>query len=78
MPEYNHANFLIVRDLDVEKARPLFRAQGFKRMFKKDGSLIPEDEVILAGLHKARTAAPGVHRSLVAISKRWLKENGYG
>lgn len=70
----------IVRDLDIEAARPMFRQMGFpaNSVHPLTGKPVDEDEIILAGLHKARIMAPLPYSNeLRDLSRKWLEEHRY-
>lgn len=76
----NQDKFRILKDLDIEAARPWFRQvaiyNGFKQAIKPDGTPATEDEVILSGLHKARIMMPHLFDAMeIASSKAWLLAN---
>lgn len=58
-----------VRDLDIGKLKAYCKAIGITH----DQS----DEVMLAGLHKARVATPTFSAAERSASERWLRDHGY-
>lgn len=72
----------IVRDLDIEAARPMFedvaKKHSFKPPIRDDGTETTVDEVILAALHKARVTQHWLYaKEKTEESVKWLKANNY-
>ena len=70
-----HAAFLKERNamllsLDIERAKAFYRKHN-------PTLLLPPDDVVEIGLHKARTLTTSLPQTERDFSRRWLHERGY-
>lgn len=63
----------ILKNLDIDAARPYFKELNFKQAYGNDGKPMSEDDVILAAIHKARLKMPKLfNKNEKAESRKWL------